>query len=396
MVIRSLMLLLTMTMAVACAAKPAVYKTVTVKAGNYDISESPVTVFLPTAKSTALLVRSVGSRAVVPSQVERTAGGLRVTWMASNIARGKSKPYRIEQARSVSKSSVRGVQLRKADDAVEINLDGRLFTRYVFKGAPKPYCYPIIGPTGKPVTRNYPMREVEGETKDHPHHRSFWFTFGEVNDVDFWSESAKAGKIVHKSFERMESGSVYGLLRTRNDWIAPDGKKVCEDTRELRIYHTKTGRMMDFQVTVQATDGPVTFGDTKEGMMGVRVASSMDVDRGQGHIVNSRGDRDADAWGKQAEWCDYYGPVDGKTVGITIMDHPSSFRHPTYWHVRTYGLFAANPFGLRDFKGDKTVDGSYTIPKGRHISFRYRVFIHQGSTQDADIADMYAAYANLK
>jgi len=140
----------------------------------------------------------------------------------------------------------------------------------------------------------------------------------------------------------------------------------------------------------------VKFGDTKEGMLGVRVASSMDVDKGSGHILNSRGEKDGDAWGKQAEWCDYYGPVDGKTVGIAIMEHPTSFRYPTYWHVRTYGLFATNPFGLNAFTNGKTADGSYTIPAGGKITFRYRILIHEGTTEEAKIAETYSKYAKTK
>jgi hypothetical protein len=280
------------------------------------------------------------------------------------------------------------VQLKKGSDAVDVLVNGKLFTRYVFTGAPKPYCYPIIGPTGKPVTRAYPMEKVAGETSDHPHHRSLWFTFGDVNGIDFWSETPTAGKIVHKEFEKLKDG----VTRTKNDWIAPDGKKVCEDTRELKFSQDT----IDFKITIKATDGPVKFGDTKEGMMGIRVASSMDVDKGSGHILNSRGDKDGDAWGKQAEWCDYYGPVDGKTVGIAIMDHPSSFRYPTYWHVRTYGLFAANPFGLNAFTNGKTADGSYTIPAGGKITFRYRILLHEGTTEEAKIAEAYSKYAKTK
>ena len=55
------------------------------------------------------------------------------------------------------------------------------------------------------------------------------------------------------------------------------------------------------------------------------------------------------AWGMPAKWVDYTGPVDGETVGIAILSHPKSFRPNTRWHVRGYGLFAANPFGHKDF-----------------------------------------------
>ena len=41
--------------------------------------------------------------------------------------------------------------------------------------------------------------------------------------------------------------------------------------------------------------------------------------------------------------------TEGDTVSLVIMDHPSNLNHPTYWHARTYGLFSANPFGVKDF-----------------------------------------------
>ncbi len=86
-------------------------------------------------------------------------------------------------------------------------------------------------------------------------------------------------------------------------------------------------------------------------------------DKAGGKIVNSDGLVDDEAWGKQAAWVDYSGPVDGQTVGIAILNHPQSLRYPTYWHVRTYGLFAANPFGVHDFLGQPDANGSLTLAR---------------------------------
>jgi hypothetical protein len=98
-------------------------------------------------------------------------------------------------------------------------------------------------------------------------------------------------------------------------------------------------------------------------------------------------------WGKRAEWVDYSGAIDGQTVGIAIFDHPENPRHPTYWHSRAYGLFAANPFGAHDFENDKSRDGSMTIEPGQSVRFRYRVVIHPDDAQAAGIAAMFASYA---
>lgn len=290
-----------------------------------------------------------------------------------------------------------GVEVQRAAHGATVLVDGELFTQYRIDSGPKPICWPVLSHTGKRVTRAHPMEDVTGERQDHKHHRSWWFTHGDVNGVDFWSEGEKSGTIVHREFLALESGSQQGRIRTRNDWLTPDGTKICEDERELRIHYRRDARVADFDITLKATEGPVTFGDTKEGMMGVRVATSMDVDSQLGgQIVNSRGQRDKAAWGQQAEWVDYVGPVGDETLGVAILNHPTSFRFPTYWHVRTYGLFAANPFGLHDFKGSDEVDGSHTIPEGESITFRYRIFIHSGDTDQAKVAKEYERYASME
>jgi hypothetical protein len=78
---------------------------------------------------------------------------------------------------------------------------------------------------------------------------------------------------------------------------------------------------------------------------------------------------------------------------IAIFDHPKSFRHPTTWHARDYGLFAANPFGLKDFTGDKKKDGSHKLEKGAKLLFRYRVLFHPGATEEAKVAEAWRAFA---
>jgi hypothetical protein len=169
---------------------------------------------------------------------------------------------------------------------------------------------------------------------------------------------------------------------------------VLEDERRLVFGADADSRWIDFDITLSASHGPVTFGDTKEGSFGIRVAETMKVDaKLGGRIIDSEGRVDADAWGKQAAWVDYQGPVGGETLGIAIMNHPASFRFPTYWHVRTYGLFAANPFGVRDFTGSSDKDGSATLGKGASIAFRYRVLLHKGDEKQGHVAERYAEYA---
>ncbi len=285
------------------------------------------------------------------------------------------------------------ITAERSPNGVVVKIDGQLFTEYLVRSGSKPVLWPIIGPTGKPMTRDYPMLDHPGETKDHPHQRSLWFTHGEVNDANLWVEGDKAGTIAHREFLKIAGGKP-AVVATRNDWLAANGTKLCEDERTLRFDSDGDARWIDFDITIRATGGAVTFGDTKEGTFGVRVAETMSVDAKRGgQIVNSRQQVDAAAWGQAAPWVDYHGPIDGQTVGIAILNHPSSFRFPTYWHVRTYGLFAANPFGLHDFTRAKSGSGAYTLSSGKTVIFRYRVLLHRGDEKDGKVAEAFSAYA---
>jgi hypothetical protein len=244
------------------------------------------------------------------------------------------------------------------------------------------------------MTRDFPMKDVEGEKHDHPHQRSIWFTHGDVNGIDFWSENANHGSIAHREYLRKDADDKHAVIETQNDWIDSGGRKVCEDRRLLTFAAGDGWRSIDFEITLNASDGPVKFGDTKEGSMGIRVPTVMDVNsRDGGHIVNSEGETDKEAWGKPAAWVDYYGTVGKRPVGIAFMNHPSSFRYPTRWHVRDYGLFAANPFGLKDFVGKNDVDGTYTLADGASITLRYRMLFHQGDAKSGKIAEAFERYA---
>jgi hypothetical protein len=302
----------------------------------------------------------------------------------------------VAKAQSGGSRTNRGVKITEHTDKVTVEVNGKLFTEYCFTGALRPYFYPVIGPTGVSVIRNWPMGDGPGEAHDHPHHKSLWFTHGDVNGVDFWADGDGKGKIVHDKFLEISSGPQVGVIKQQNNWVAPDGKLVCTDTRTHRIYNRPDGQMIDFEVTIHASNGEVVFGDTKEGSMAIRLAPTMRLtgEVGQGHIINSEGVKDDATWGKRAAWCDYYGPVNGEVVGVAIFDHPSNPRHPTWWHVRDYGLFAANPFGVHYFENKPEGTGNLTIPAGESVTFQWRFYFHKGNEIEGKVAEHYREYAS--
>jgi hypothetical protein len=300
-------------------------------------------------------------------------------------------------ATGIAFTQAAGVDITEQDGSLRITIDGKLFTEYHYKGTSRPFLYPILGPDDVPMTRNWPMKEVPGEERDHPHHRSLWWTHGDINGHDFWSESAKAGKTVHQKFLEVKSGATEGLIRSLNHLVARDGTLVATADQTVRIHRRTDDRLLDFEITLHASQGALTFGDTKEGTFGLRLNEALRLVRdkkpGTGHIVNSEGVRDGATWGKRARWVDYYGPVDNRVVGVAIFDHPANPRHPTWWHVRDYGLFAANPFGIHDFEKQPAGAGKLELPAGQSLTFRYRVLFHRGDERAGRVADLYEEYA---
>lgn len=290
-------------------------------------------------------------------------------------------------------ASAAEISVERSEKGATVKIDGQLFTEYITRSGNKPILWPIIGPTAKPMTRDFPMLNHAGETKDHPHHRSLWFSHGDVNHVNFWTERGTVGLIKHLEFTKLASGNPATIV-ARNAWLAPDGKPVCEDERTLRFGADADSRRIDFDITLKATNGDVVFGDTKEGTFALRIPDSLSVDAKQGgRIINSKGQVNDAAWGQPADWVDYHGPIDGKTLGIAIFNHPTSLAYPTHWHVRTYGLFAANPLGLHDFPGGKHQNGAVKVPQGKSITFRYRVLLHQGDERESKLTERFSAYA---
>jgi len=374
------------------------------RAGNHTRKYCPVSAEVqpPKKDQQYICLIDIESGEHVPNQCDllQELGRIRVHWTLENLGKGEEKEYALRFGGKPLEPSERPSVIveENAEGRLNAYVRGELFVAYNFgEDVTRPFVYPVYGPNGRPVTRSFPMvPDVPGETKDHPHHRSLWTAHGDVNGVDDWSESANCGKIIHRSFKKVATGPVYGEIETENDWVSHQGEKVLEEERRLIVYNTPEDiRLMDLEVNFKAKEKDVKFGDTKEGgIISVRVASSMDVVNG-GQIENAYGGVDEEeTWGKRAHWCDYSGPVGDSWIGIAIFDHPSNFRHPTYWHVRDYGLMTANPFGISYFTGEPKKDGSFTLKGQESLRFRYRVFIHSGNAESEHVKERYHDFVN--
>lgn len=292
------------------------------------------------------------------------------------------------------------VSLKVDKDKVDFLLNGELATSYQHgPDRARPLFFPVLAPGGVPVTRAWPLdKSNDKESIDHPHQQSMWFCHGDmiveghkpllkiggVDGVDFWSIRPGHGVIRQTARVRNEKET---RLKTEDDWL--DGDKVLlTDQRVIQFQEGPGGWMVRFRVTMTAPAGAV-FGDTKEGAFALRVNDQMRADKvGNGQIRQPGGKKgEKECWGQKADWCDYAGKVDGKAVGITVFASPKN-PSPTNWHVRGYGLMAANPFGRvkANFPGNEGNKELIRLGKGEKLTLEYAVHVYAGERTEESIA----------
>ena len=227
-----------------------------------------------------------------------------------------------------------------------VSLYGGPLAEYIVDRGNKPFLWGISGPTGKSMTRFFPMADVPGETIDHVHQRGLTFAHQGVNGFDTWAEDAsyrdtpyasrvdKVGAIRHRGYRTLAGGPT-AVIHAHNQIVDAANAPLLDEERRMTFSFGPGVRMIDVDIDLIASHGPVDLADMKDAGIYIRVPDSMTVDRGLGGtIINSNGERDAAAWSRRATWVDYHGPVEGEHLGIAILNHPTSFRHPTAWHVR--------------------------------------------------------------
>jgi hypothetical protein len=311
-----------------------------------------------------------------------------------------------------------GARVEAAKDHIDFFVGKDLVTTiHVGADVAKPYFWPLNAPDGAAVTRAWPMEEKKpGEQTDHVHQKSGWFAHGDVlpegvelkhktknvQGVDFWSEEAGHGVIACvRVGEAAQTKERAGVL-TENEWRTADGDKILSEIRTYTLYDLGAdlghARLLVVVSDLAADVCPITFGDTKEGAFGVRVRTEITEEKGKGVITNADGKTgEKDCWGRIADWCDYSGPIDGKTAGVALLADPAN-PYPSCWHARGYGLMAANPFG-RDKSGFPAMKGKtdlVRLAKGDHLKLRYGILLHDGDVKSGKVAECYERFVKLK
>ena len=314
----------------------------------------------------------------------------------------------------------------EAEQKVDVLVDGKLFTSYLYTDTlpvlKKPVLYPIITAKGVAITRGYPLDPRPGERTDHPHHIGAWLNFGDVNELDYWGnsdaipeeQSDRMGVIRHEKIIDFISGHEKGELTVSANWLKPNGDVLLKE-KTIFIFHAKDSiRIIDRITTLASETDNVLFKDTKEGMLGIRLARQLELPSDKpvtlsdahgkktevavldntgvtGNYLSSEGIEGMDVWGKRAKWVALSGTIESKDVSVVIMDNPDNVGYPTYWHARGYGLFAANPLGQKTFSDGKE-ELIFSLNPNESVTFRYRIEIIDGKSSKEQLEAEYQKF----
>ncbi|QDT40097.1 hypothetical protein Pan241w_01500 [Gimesia alba] len=275
------------------------------------------------------------------------------------------------------------VELKKQGSKINVSIDGKLFATYnTSDDLPKPFFSPVRAADGTIITRSL----VDPE--DHPHHKGIWVAVDEVNEVDFWAEK---GKIKNSGVKIVRAKGNPAILKVTNQWLGEDDKPIVTENTVISIY---ANRLMTYNITFKAGAKPVVFEDTKEGLFGIRLPNGM-REKENGSVENNKGVKGTkDTWGKPTEWIDYYGPLNGKVYGVTLMDSPENYKKSRY-HVRNYGLFTISPFGDHAYTNKKQPADPKHLKPGQKLNLKYGLYIHSGNTKQGKVADAYKQFLNV-
>ncbi len=318
------------------------------------------------------------------------------------------------------------VQVVKSTDQkkIDVTIGGKPFTSFLYPDSfEKPVLYPVHAANGTVVTRGFPLNMQPGDPTDHPHHVGVWFTFENVNGLDFWNNSYAIPA---------EKKHLYGWIRTDNisetsdglkgviayhaNWTNQQKKVLLEENTRLEFSGTAHQRIID-RITVLKADTNVLFTDAKDGLYGIRLAHALEIptnkdeefkdDKGNvtivkggtdkipnGNYITSKGKAGDSAWSTRGRWCKVFGKMGNDSVSVTIIDHPANPNYPTFWHARGYGLFAANPLGEKIFTNGKSFKNLH-LKNGESVTFRFRMVIDEGDKSIAakelnEMADEFA------
>ncbi len=240
-----------------------------------------------------------------------------------------------------------------------------------------PYFYPLNGlASGTSLTTESSL--------PYPHHRGLWLGCQPLNGGDYWADNGPdSGQIRSTKLELGEKQEKSIEILNNCKWVRKDAPSPWSDERKFTttILNDKVW-VIDAEIKITASED-IEIKSAKHSFFAIRAASDISPAYG-GVLMNSEGGVGAEqTLGKEAKWCGYHGKRVARpdvVEGITMMTHPGNPWKST-WLTRDYGHLSPSPFYF--------LDELWKMAKGKSINLKYRVVMHVGTPDEADMNGVY-------
>jgi len=246
------------------------------------------------------------------------------------------------------------------------------------------YVHPLFGLDGDVLTEDYP--------EDHYHHRGvYWaWPYSRRGDrrMDVWLSNDVHQH--HQEFLDRQADAAKAEVAVRNVWTFDDAPEdpVVRETIRLTVHPADDrGRAVDFHLAFRnVSDELVTIQGQQAGNKGYGgFCLRPDSTRKPFRFTSAEGTHTKDALRVESAWGDVSSRIKpGDAVsGVAVFQHPGNpgYPHPG-WLFRHYGFLGASWPHVE----------SYAVAPGASVDLRYRLFVHRGTAEEANVAGAFAEY----
>jgi hypothetical protein len=240
------------------------------------------------------------------------------------------------------------------------------------------YIHPLFSLDGQALTDDSPA--------DHLHHHGLFWTWPVVRtrgaSTATWEPKLPRLRQFFVRWLKREAANGFFLLGVENAWKIDGKETVAKEIITLRVHPAdKLGRLIDFELMIEAVGGPLELQGTLDQNKGYGGLCFRGAPMFTGAaLTTDKGRLKEDVVHTPFRWAD----ISTKELGISFFVSPDHPGLPTKWMIRNSYAGLVNiswpgltPVGLKP---------------GEPITLRYRIYVHRGDADAAAVGAAYAAY----
>lgn len=375
----------------SCQSMAQTYS-VTVSAGEIDRSESIVSFYFPETVDPGVYRLQNDESDTINLQVDEENRG----WFILNqLSAGESRTYQFRQEPVTISPAV---STRIDANTITFSTNGNDVISY-FHGFNNPpeelderykrggYIHPVLSPDGVVLTNHL-------NADQHAHHSGIWSAWTNTEfqgrTPDFWNVHLNTGRVDQQdSLDVAWEGPVHAGFRAKHHFVDLSASVpviALNEEWEVRVYPSSAGEnihVFDLKVTQTTnTAQPLILPEYRYGGVGFR--GHVDWDDPDNATFLTSGGLGRDGHGTRVRWTHIGGHSEGELAGISILGHPSNYRHP-----QPVRIHPDEPF----FNYAPVQLGDMSIEPGSPYVVQYRYITYDGEPDTELIDQMWQDYA---